>query len=64
MTTVNFTFGLRQRVEIVDAKIQGTIDSMNHGSEADEYRIVYWHNGERKSVWMYEWEIAATKEAK
>ena len=33
------------------------VDAMMETVEGRQYRVVYWHNGERKSVWMYKDEL-------
>jgi hypothetical protein len=57
MTSVNFKYDLQQTVRVKAIGITGKIDSMLTGVNGEEYRVVYWYNGERKAVWMYDWEI-------
>lgn len=53
------------RVKIKDAGLNGTIVgvAMNGiGNTYIEYRVIYWMAGERKDVWVFEFEIEILKE--
>jgi hypothetical protein len=57
MKTVTFKYQIQQVVKIVALEITGRVDSMSHSSTGEEYRVVYWYNGKREAVWMYDWEL-------
>jgi len=39
----------------------GRIDSLSLDSNGEMYRVVFWNNGNRNQIWMYEWELAPEK---
>lgn len=55
---VEFRFSVGQRVRIPEAKIVGTVDRIAFGPEfGHEYRVVFWHDGQRRCEWLYEREV-------
>lgn len=57
---VEFTFDVGAAVTISEAKIHCTIDRVAVGFDrVHEYRVLYWHDGQRKNEWVYEHELAA-----
>ena len=59
--TVDFTFEIGQSVKIKAIGMIGVVDSLTIDINGKQYRVVYWNDGSRCSVWMYEWEIEGTK---
>ena len=55
--TVSFVYYLGQKVNIKAIARPGEIDSLMHSINGQEYRVVYWNDGQRYSVWMYPTEI-------
>ena len=37
--------------------MKGKVDSISWDFNAIQYRVVYWNDCRRYSVWMYSWEI-------
>ena len=57
MITVDFDFDIGELVTIIAIGMQGRIDSMSNDINGKMYRVVYWNDSQRYSVWMYRWEI-------
>ena len=57
MITVDFDFDIAELVTIIAIGMQGRIDSMSNDINGKMYRVVYWNDSQRYSVWMYRWEI-------
>lgn len=57
MVTLTAKYNLHSEVTIKAIKMPGVIDSISWGINGMEYRVVYWNDGHRESVWMYEGEI-------
>jgi hypothetical protein len=55
--TVEFEYDIGQEVKIIPTGIRGNIDSLTLDNMGKQYRVVYWNDGQRYSVWMYLWEI-------
>ena len=56
--TVEFEHAIGDRVKILDIGRPGTVVALCQDVEGQQYRVVYWNNGERQSVWMYSRELA------
>jgi hypothetical protein len=50
-------YNLQDEVTIKAIQMRGRIDQISWSSLGQEYRVVYWNDSTRNSVWMYEWEI-------
>jgi hypothetical protein len=37
----------------------GRIDSLSLDNNGHTYRVIYWNDGSRHQIWMYDWEIEA-----
>jgi hypothetical protein len=46
-----------QRVEVIGTDIKATVAGVSRRSDLLEYDIVWWANGERKTEWVYDFEI-------
>jgi hypothetical protein len=57
MKTITFKYELGQTIKIKAIGMPGQIDALSFGPNGEEFRVVYWNNGQRYSVWMYDWEI-------
>jgi hypothetical protein len=51
-------FDIGQQITVIAVKMCGCVDSILWDSAGTQYRVVYWNDGKREAVWMYEWEIA------
>ncbi len=58
---VEFDFDVGQFVKVKPIGMIGAIDSLSLDNNGKQYRVVYWNDGDRQSVWMYRWEIEAIK---
>lgn len=56
MMEIKTQYDLWEVVQIRELGITGTIDAIMIGGET-EYRVTYWFNGERFSVFLYGYEI-------
>ena len=54
-----FTFSLNQNVLIKEVQRPGKIEALTIDFLGPQYRIAYWDNSERKTVWLHEDEIQA-----
>jgi len=61
MKTVNLKYDIGDPVKVVDIAMMGRVDSLSLDSNGEQYRVVFWNNGTRNQVWMYEWELAPGK---
>jgi len=61
MVEVSFKYNIEDRVKVKAIDIEGQIDSMATDIRGEMYRVVYWNDGVRYSVWMYEWELEEVK---
>lgn len=50
-------YNLQDEVIIKAIQMKGKIDQISWSSLGTEYRVIYWNDSARNSVWMYEWEI-------
>jgi hypothetical protein len=50
-------YNLQDEVTIKAIQMKGRIDQISWSHLAIEYRVIYWNDSQRNSVWMYEWEI-------
>lgn len=61
MPRVEFTFALSQPVIIEPIGMEGRVDSVSKNLNGEQYRVVYWNDGERKQEWLYAWELLPVK---
>ncbi|MHA1572503.1 MAG: hypothetical protein ACTSX8_00760 [Alphaproteobacteria bacterium] len=54
---VDFAHKIGDAVKVKTIEMIGHIDALCLDIHGKQYRVVYWNNGERKSTWMYDWEI-------
>ena len=54
MQTVKFKFKIRDNVNIVPIGLKGIVDALLQEMNNQSYRVNYWNNGERKTVWLFE----------
>lgn len=59
--TVTFQFSIKDRVLIKAIEVRGQVDALSQDERENQYRVVYWNDGQRYSVWMYGWELEETK---
>lgn len=59
MPTIDFKFAIADAVLITAVQRPGRVDGLSVDNNGRMYRVVYWADGDRKAVWMYEWEIIA-----
>lgn len=56
--TVKFDYSLGEPVVLRPlGKIQGVVDGLFADAGGEQYRVVYWSEGDRKSALLYPWEI-------
>lgn len=59
--TVNFKYDIGELVKILDIAMLGRVDSLSLDTNGEMYRVVFWNNGNRNQIWMYEWELSPGK---
>jgi len=59
MRTVEFEYDLAARVLVIPIGMSGIVDSLSIDNNGIMYRVIYWNDGIRNSVWMYPSEIRA-----
>jgi len=64
MVTIEYKFNIHDRVLLIDLETYGTVDSLTTDINGSMYRVVFWYNGDRKSVWVYDYEIKHVKGTK
>ena len=55
---VTFLYDIGDRVMVEQAQISGIIDALIAEVSGYQYRVVYWHDGSRNTVWVYSNEIS------
>ncbi len=54
--TITFDFAIGQQVKTpIDQP--GTIDAISFDIRGPMYRVIFWYDGNRKSEWLYPWEL-------
>lgn len=61
MKAVEFEHDIGERVKVKTIEMVGSVDALCQDIAGKQYRVVYWNNGQRYSVWMYAWEIEPCK---
>ena len=54
---MQFTYGIRDKVSIKAINTVGIVDGISIDNYGPMFRVVYWNDGERNAVWVYEWEL-------
>ena len=55
--TVEFAHDVGDEVIVGDTESHARVDSLCMDAMGVQYRIVYWNGGDRKSAWVYDWEL-------
>jgi hypothetical protein len=61
MVTIEFDFGIGDSVIICALEYPGRVEAMIDDVNGKQYKVVYWWDGTRHSVWMNAWELKAQK---
>lgn len=56
MKTIEFQYDIGDNIKIKAIEIEGRIDAMLFDSGGCQYRVIYWYDGKRNQLWLYEWE--------
>lgn len=59
MRAQNFVFDLNEQVMVREIQRPGKIEALMIDFLGVQYRVAYWDNSERKTVWLHEEELAA-----
>lgn len=59
---VIFSFSIGDKVDIKAITRPGEVDAMMNSINGQEFRVVYWNDGQRYSIWMYPTEIELREE--
>ena len=60
--TIKFKYGIGDQVKVLAINIIARIDSMSVDVTGKMYRIIYWDDGARNSIWVYDWEVTSCQE--
>lgn len=55
--TLESKYDIQDYVIIKAIGMEGRIDQISWSASGIEYRVVYWNDSVRNTIWMYEWEI-------
>lgn len=55
--THHFKFNLRDKVMVREIQRPGVVEVLSIDNLGVQYRVFYWNNGDRQSVWLSEDEI-------
>lgn len=58
MQHVDFQYSIGESVKIKAIDMIGRVDSLSLDTNGMTYRVVFWNDGSRCSVWMYDWELS------
>lgn len=50
-------FSIKDTVKVIGIDTIGKIDAVMFEESGLQYRVIYWLNGERKTGWLYDWEL-------
>ena len=64
MIKVEFKYDIGDKVKVKDITVNGRVTGLLKDDEGIQYRVAYWYNGERKSTWMFDWEIEESTDEK
>lgn len=59
--TIVYNYKIGDLVTITEISRPGIVDGLSTDNNGTMYRVIYWFNGVRNSVWMYECEIVERK---
>lgn len=57
--TITFTFSLGDKVMVREIQRPGRVELVQLDMLGTMYRVAFWDNAERKSVWLYADELEA-----
>ena len=61
MKMVEFEYDIGDEVLIKAINIIGKIDSLTLDNNGKMFRVIFWNDGSRHSIWMYSFEIGLFK---
>lgn len=56
---VSFAYAVGDRVRVRETQHPGQVTGCMADNTGEQYRVVWWSNGERKCEWLYAFEIEA-----
>lgn len=59
--TEHFRFDLRDKVLVREVQRPGVVESLMIDFLGVQYRVAYWDNGDRKTVWLSDDELESRK---
>ena len=60
--TIKFKHYIGDPVKVLAINIIARVDAMSVDATGKSYRIIYWDDGTRNSVWVYDWEVTSCQE--
>ena len=58
MSVLEFRYDIGDTVIVSEIQRSARVDAVMVNIKGHEYRCVYWNDGERYSMWLYEWEVS------
>jgi ribosomal protein S4E len=58
---IPFKHNIQETVFIKAIEVVGRVDAVSMDERGEMYRVVYWNDGQRNAVWMYDWELEEKK---
>ncbi len=55
--TVEFEFAPGDRCQLIEIDRPGMVTGCMRDSDGCKYCVVWWHDGQRRSEWLYHFEI-------
>ena len=62
MHTEEYIYDIGERVVITPLNVVGFVDAVLTDVGGDQYKVIYWNDGSRYTLWLYACEITEFKE--
>lgn len=59
--TIEFDYSIGDAVRIVDIDRTGRVIALLRDNDGVSYRVTYWDNGQRRTEWLFLYEIKAVE---
>jgi hypothetical protein len=61
---VEFAHDIGDPVVVEAVGMAGRVEALLRDADGAQFCVIYWNDGSRHSVWLYEWELAKVHAAK
>jgi hypothetical protein len=62
MSVVTFKYSIGDKVHLSQIDRPGVVSALLQDSESNQYRVIWWWDGVRRSEWLYEFELNNSRE--